>query len=356
MEENKNKVYQNFSNLIPVVMSADNNYAPYLAVCIKSLIENSSKNNNYCIYVLYTELSESNQTKIKNLETSNCNIEFIDVTSYYADLDLSNFYYGNLSLASYNRFLIPKIFSDYKKVIYCDCDAVFNADVAEVFNIDIGNKYIGAIKDTFVNYLVLKDSNNEYYYKNILGLEKSENYFQSGFMIMNIPELLKNNFSDNFLLTLKKIEKPKYYDQCILNIVCQNNVYFIPEEWNFMFSVHFIPDYKQFLPKDILQRYMQAHKNPKYIHFCGAAKPWQDPLLDKAEIFWKYARMTDFYEQIIYENIYKKDNTTINNNHLVNNNKSEKIFSIRDSDDKSHKIITIFRIKIKIKKGKQNGQ
>ena len=39
--------------VIPVFMAVDNNYIPFLGVALKSLIDNSSKENNYEIKILY---------------------------------------------------------------------------------------------------------------------------------------------------------------------------------------------------------------------------------------------------------------------------------------------------------------
>lgn len=38
------------------------------------------------------------------------------------------------------------------------------------------------------------------------------------------------------------------------------------------------------------------------IHYAGYKKPWTNPNYPKANLWWKYARMTDFYEEIIYNN------------------------------------------------------
>ncbi len=55
--------------------------------------------------------------------------------------------------------------------------------------------------------------------------------------------------------------------------------------------------------KDIISRipineyanFLQAYNNSKIIHYCGVEKPWQCPYYERADIWWKYARMTDFY-------------------------------------------------------------
>ena len=62
---------------IPVCFATDDNYVPFLAVAVASLLDNASKENFYRIFVLITQLKEDNIAKIKKLEQPNSSIEFI---------------------------------------------------------------------------------------------------------------------------------------------------------------------------------------------------------------------------------------------------------------------------------------
>ena len=67
--------------LIPVFFSCDDNYAPYLAVAIKSLIENGNKEKyEYEINVLNTDISKENKEKIVRLEEDGYKIIFRNVS------------------------------------------------------------------------------------------------------------------------------------------------------------------------------------------------------------------------------------------------------------------------------------
>ncbi len=46
--------------VIPIFFAVDNEYIPFLAVAIQSLINNSTENNYYLIKVLYTNILEEN--------------------------------------------------------------------------------------------------------------------------------------------------------------------------------------------------------------------------------------------------------------------------------------------------------
>ena len=54
---------------IPVFFAVDNRYIPFLGVALKSLIDNTSKENKYAIKILYTSVTEENKKTNKNKET-----------------------------------------------------------------------------------------------------------------------------------------------------------------------------------------------------------------------------------------------------------------------------------------------
>ena len=88
------------NNNIPIVFSCDNNYAPYLAVTIQSIIENSSSNNNYDIFILDENFNNTTKNKIfyqiKN--KNNFNITFIPIKQYLNNIDLSVFFISSTAL------------------------------------------------------------------------------------------------------------------------------------------------------------------------------------------------------------------------------------------------------------------
>ena len=54
------------STVIPIVFAVDDGYAPMLAVALQSLVENSSPENTYQIYILIEQLSRLNQWILEN--------------------------------------------------------------------------------------------------------------------------------------------------------------------------------------------------------------------------------------------------------------------------------------------------
>ena len=346
-------VYCTNPDEISIVFSSDDNYSPYLGVTIQSIIEHSNENNEYGIYILDGGISYLKKQRIKSLETKYVKIYFINITPYLTKYDEDLFYIcDHFSISAYYRFFIPVVFKTFKKVIYCDCDAVFLRDPAKLYNIDSGENWLCAVRDTeVIRQITTNDEKDLKYYREILKLNKPLDYFNSGVLLMNIPTLLNVDFTNSCIKKLKEIKKPKYVDQCILNSVCEGRVKFLDYNWNV--ENHLAIFYKLStlkLPDDIKNKYIEAINNPYFLHFTASLKPWQEPSSYNADIFWKYARMTPFYEEIIYKNT--KFILMPIKHKIIYKNFLQRIFSIQNlkTDTKIFKVITILGIRIKFQK------
>ena len=71
---------QSAKPMIPIFFAVDDNYAPYLAVSMRSLIDNASPDYQYNIYILIDKLNEFNTTVLCNMATDNVSVETINVT------------------------------------------------------------------------------------------------------------------------------------------------------------------------------------------------------------------------------------------------------------------------------------
>ena len=285
----KNKVEKNIlpafkENNIPIVFSSDNNYCPYLAVAIKSLIENSSIKNSYDIIILNEEISQDYKNKILNLisKTKNFSIRFINVNNFIKD---SNIFYvsGYFTIATYYKLLIEKICKNYKKIIYLDCDIIVVKDIAKFINIDLENNLMGAVTTQGLS----KDPNYSDYITKTLKIPDQSKYFNSGVLLIDILKITKFNLLKKSLDKLMEIKEPIFVDQCILNSVCYGNVKLLDSKYN-----HYAAYIK--------------NTNKKIIVHYNEEKPWNNPKIPLANLFWKYAVSTDFIEIINYQNLTKK--------------------------------------------------
>ena len=332
-------------NDIHLAFSTDDNYVKYLAVAIQSLIEHSSDKNKYYIYVLNAGLLPENKNKLLLIQKDNIKINFVDISSFLQKYKNEIFYTRlHFSPAVYYRFFIPKIFSNLDKMLYCDCDVIFQHDIAELYNISLDNKFAGVVKDFVVRWENATEQNKKFpngYYRDFLGLKNVNDYFNSGVMLCNIQYMEHCNYTEKCIATLEKIKTPRYVDQDILNIVCEGKVFFIDDKWNILnhlFDFH--EGILNYLSEQEKTIYLENYRFPYILHFSSNVKPWHNPNVRNSQVFWKYARKTNFYEEIIYSN------TCSNSCEKFRTDFWETLFSVKNF--KMHKIITIFGIRIKL--------
>lgn len=286
----------NNKKIIPIFFATDDNYAPYLGVTIKSLIDNTSAKNDYIIHILYLNLSSVYQKKISDLSKPNVKINFEHIDEYTSYVEKFKLPENSiLTIATYFRLLIPLMFPHYKKLIYADCDIIFLSDIAELFDQDPKDNYFSAVQDVtilqsqfFVDYITKE-----------LKITDAKKYFNAGILVFNNEKIVKEKFIDKCFQSIETIGIPLVADQDILNKTAAGKIKMCSFSFNFQWHALF--------------PWLETHSNLqplkendiKIIHYTTDKKPWNHPELQLAEYFWKYARETVFYEEIIYQNANK---------------------------------------------------
>jgi lipopolysaccharide biosynthesis glycosyltransferase len=293
------------NNNIPIVFACDNNYAPFLGVCIKSLLANADANRNYDIIVLQTKIEDTNQTLLCLIvnEYKNASIRFVDVSKLIENIKLPTHNY--FTKETYYRLFAPKIFENYSKIIYLDSDIIVIYDISKLYDVDIDGYLIAATRDfgMIKQYLDNRRYRNhnvvEYFHKKLL-LDKDDslNYSQAGVLLMNIEEMMKTAFMQS---AIKLVRQQTYIlvDQDILNTICRKRIKRISQRWDFI-AVFSLVDKAKSLPLEYDYEYCDSRDNSYIIHYADLMlKPWVVPYNDISHIWWHYARQTPFYEIIL---------------------------------------------------------
>lgn len=292
-------------NNIPVIFASDNKYMKYFLVALKSLICNTSKNYNYDIYVLDEDISDEYKQKTFSMQKDNVKISFVDIKPSLKNIDRNIFFtVGRFALSTYYRMFIPRLFKNFKRVLFIDCDTVILDDVAKLYQSDLDNKPIGAALDLGVKYYVCANEPKRInYFDNILKLKNKDNYFQAGVLILDVEKLQELDVEENLLKILADVKSPMYFDQCILNKFFEGNVQIINQEWNVLWNL--FRDYERVLPENIANEYKLAYKHPKILHLAGAEKPWYSVFHEKSDLFWKYAIQSPSLKELLSDLIFK---------------------------------------------------
>ena len=288
-------------NNIPIAIAFDDGYAPYAAVTLQSIIDNSSDNNNYDILCLCSRVTQRYKTRLLNIvkHHSNISMRFVDPKYIIGKYKLQTL--GHFSVETYNRLVLPEMLNNYDKIVYIDTDMVLKKDIAELYKIDVKGYMLGACYDADTSGLYNGyQRDKKKYMDEVLKLEDPYSYFQAGTLIMNLEEFRKT-YTVKEILDFAVSEKWQLLDQDILNVLCKNRVKYIDMRWNVMV------DYADVRIKEIIKlapqwqnkMYMEARKDPYIIHYAGPDKPWYRPSIDFGDDFWYYARKTSFYEEIL---------------------------------------------------------
>ena len=260
---------------IPIFTATDDNYIPFLAVTLESMLANASNGYNYSIKILNTGISEENVKKIKKYERQNVNIEFVDMKNSLEEIGLRLHTCIYYTQTTYYRLFIPSLYPQYDKVLYIDCDVAVTGDISKLYNINIGNNLVGATTDQFV----MDFPKIQAYMTRCLGLNKVSDYFNAGVLIMNLKQMREQNFEEQFAELLAKY-KFVVQDQDYLNVICKDKVHYINGSWD-----------KMPCKADVDVSKLNL------IHYNLVWKPWHAEV-PYGEEFWKYADKTEYAELI----------------------------------------------------------
>lgn len=274
-------------DVIPIVFSANEKYAPYIAVTAASIIRNASKAYFYRFYVLHTELSENMQLRLQSIEGENYSLNCINVEEQCMEGMYSAAYF---STEMYFRILIPELFKEYQKILYLDCDIVVLGDISELFHNELDGNLLGGMRN-------LMHAKMKKYVELSLGLEP-ENYINSGVLLLNAEQCREEHFTDRSFALLKKRRDFIYPDQDLINIMCRDRIKYLDPRWNFTWHYRHLQLSRNtdlHLSEGDMELFYEYEKNPKLIHYTGEIKPWNNVNKYLSDIFWDYAKDSVFY-------------------------------------------------------------
>lgn len=270
---------KNDKKIIPIFFALDDNYVPFFAVAVKSLIINASKNYFYNIHLLNDGISEENKARLKEYQTENSRFIFDDVSGYVEkikpklDVVLRDYYTTSI----FYRLFIAALYPEYDKVIYLDCDIVVTGDISKLFSTDLCDNILGAVPDDVIaSHPVFRN-----YAERGVGV-KYDRYFNSGVLLMNLDAYRKEKIKEKFVFYLIRYNfAAAAPDQDYLNALCKDKVLYLERGWDRMST-------DENYDGDIY-----------LIHYNNFRKPWFYDEVPYAKYFWEYAKQTDYYETLL---------------------------------------------------------
>ena len=257
---------------IPVVIAFTQNYIVPACTTLQSILSNSRESRFHIICLLTEPLSSHNQLTIQKFDSERIRFTFINLDGKLDGIYIDHRY----TIAASYRLLLPDILPMYDKVIYTDCDIIFQNDLSQIYsNIQLGDNYLAGVLEAPLDFQIP--------YINSIGCDP-QYYMNSGFLIMNLRLMREDNLVSKFI-EASKVEYLQFPDQDVLNMICKGRILALSPYMNSI-RTFFIPSYKY----DFLKRYSKndledilAKGN---IHYTGG-KPWNEYTL-KFESWWKY--------------------------------------------------------------------
>ncbi len=296
---------------IPVFLSADNNYAPYMVTLMISIMENTESKINF--YIIDAGLSNLTKQIIKNIQKKyNFSLEFIDAEKYRHYFPMPASPSGHITRASSDRFLIPYMKPELDRAIVLDVDMIAMGDIKTLWDTDLEGKLLGAVP-----VYCFMDINSIYEAVREVGLNPSHYYLNMGTVVLDCKQWREKNMCEQISKIKINFDTQKYHnwDELLLNLTLEVNNYKIIDP-KFNMAVSHISYYQQGKPyahMKVIEEHFKLTKEYKlndfiFIHFAMPhVKPWRNRMYYYSPIgrwieipgfkeFWYYMQKTPFFE------------------------------------------------------------
>jgi len=281
---------------IPIFISSDDNFAPFVAITIASICYNT--NSFVDFYVLDDGITDFHKALIGELKCrfKNFTIEYIPVDSNSL---FSKFTHAsNITVATFNRLLIPILKPNINRALYLDVDIVVLGDIKKLYDEDLNKYIIGAVFDAGIGRLRTLHNNNRR-----IGVPMEHKYFNAGILLIDCKKWRDNDITSKVTQACEQ----SYHDQDILNrYFSVNNYKQLDIKYNITSNIasYYNKTTRTKQSKQIIEDYYGLSSNydlGKTVirHFAGC-KPWMFRTFSKGiEIpnfsdFWLFASMTPF--------------------------------------------------------------
>lgn len=270
-------------------------YAQHGAVLITSILENTK--NPVTVHIFHNEeiglkneekylRNKSNYTKIADKYSAEITYHTIVLPDWVNSDKRERF--QTLTPGALFRLYIPNVLKHLEKVLYLDCDMVVTTDLGKVWSCPIDNKAIAACRDAASAAFVFKKFGNTY---TQLGI-KEENYFNSGFLIMNLNRIRELNCLPDMGLEFlyQHTDDVECLDQDALNSLFKDDVYYLDAKYNIYARA--LNSYSEEFQTQLAEKnYLDC-----VLHYYGQTKPWK-VFLGKIDLpYWYYLSLTPWSE------------------------------------------------------------
>jgi len=269
-----------------IVVSANSKYMRYLYIMLLSLYENN-KGEEIAVYVLQRDFSQEDKNNIVKLTADfGQKVEFVFIDErQFQGLPISE----KFSLETYFRLMMAEVLPTYiEKVLYLDVDIIVRGNIREFYETDLKD-YIAAVCLDGHNP-VLVDSKRKLFQR-----DKDMRYFNAGVMLWNLNRFRRDYCFKQFMDAAKELGfELQFVDQEILNYLLYDKVMYCDfAKYNYM------------VWGNVKESELKAGE-ALIMHYAGC-NPWQNGQKNELyQIWWRYAKHTPFYVELLEENLWRE--------------------------------------------------
>ncbi|TVP90685.1 glycosyltransferase family 8 protein [Alkalibacterium sp.] len=254
--------------MINLLFSLNENYVYPLKVLIQSITDNHPR-DSFCMYLLHNGISDDTINGLKDfIEKEGDVFKPIKSDTFFRHSDkiaITRYYALEMYLWMFAPYLLP---DDVDRVLYLDPDIVCINDLKSFYN------------KSFYGYSFVA-TNYKYKTKwvqpfNNLRLRnfESDNYFNSGVVLMNLEKLRKTANPNEIVQSIRE-NKPFLIlpDQDIFNLIFVNDI--LEEDWR-LYNMN--PKVYEKLKILFPHKYNLSNVENEvvFVHYSGKHKPWDE--------------------------------------------------------------------------------
>ena len=282
--------------IIPVVMMFNNNYAIPSGPAIYSMLLHADKQHFYNLFIMHNDISSENQDKIRQIVEmfSNASLKFLEMNNKFSE-------YAHLTkypVEILYKLCLETQFPDMDKIILTDVDVVFEGDISKEYINFTTDEYFAGVKQ-------VQEIQHKPFSQDIT--DDNMHFFTgAGYLIMNLKKMREDNIENKCFDYLKEYHAYLHLtEQEILSQVCYPHIKLIHPK-NMVLTPWFIADniLFNFSYTATKKEFEEALKKPVQIHYVQKHKPWINPFVHKAELWFRYLTYTPFFQDYFKEYLF----------------------------------------------------
>jgi len=274
---------------IDIGFTINDRYAQHMAAGMASILCNAKPETNFNFYVLNAgDITFDSKRRLNELK------QIHDFNIYYVNVnndDFREYKFGSHISTNY-RIKLPSLLPHLDKILFMDVDLVVMEDLSDLWNTDIENYYMAAVADPCQN--LQKERVTSKFPEKF-----PPKMFNIGVTLLNLKKWREDKIEDKILEGMKWFSATYercWPDQSVMNMIQKDAIKVLPGRYNacpLLAYVHTAP-----FSYDDQQECEEVFKSPAIVHYAAAPdiKAWLMPELPYADLYWKYLRLTPFYE------------------------------------------------------------